>query len=52
MEGGLFNWTDIVDYILIRNMPLDTLNAIISTMDQNIKNNSKYEEFKKKVKSL
>ena len=25
MEGGLFNWTDIVDYILIRNMPLDTL---------------------------
>lgn len=52
MEGGLVNWNDIVDDKLIRNMPLDILNAIISTMDQNIKNNSKYEEFKKKVKSL
>ena len=52
MEGGLVSWTDIIDDKLIRNLPLDTLNAIISTMDQNIKNNSKYEEFKKKVKSL
>ena len=52
MEGGLVNWNDIVDDKLIRNMPLDILNAIISTMDQNIKNNSKYDEFKKKVKSL
>ena len=52
MEGGLVSWTDIIDDKLIRNLPLDVLNAIINTMDQNIRNNIKYEEFKKKVKSM